>query len=118
MENNAPGGQGNYQGDRRGPMPSYQSNYIQARPHSLPVISTAYLSILSVLPILSVATLPVLPTTTLYHLVRIVHRHLVRTVHRPLVRIVHRQVFTGESGELQIDDQDQDIGVATTVNMP
>ncbi|GJV17898.1 multiple organellar RNA editing factor 1, mitochondrial [Tanacetum coccineum] len=29
MENNAPGGQGNYQGDRRGPMPSYQSNYIQ-----------------------------------------------------------------------------------------
>ncbi|KAI3715674.1 hypothetical protein L6452_22660 [Arctium lappa] len=25
--NNAPGGQGNYQGDRRGPMPTYQSNY-------------------------------------------------------------------------------------------
>ncbi|PWA58672.1 hypothetical protein CTI12_AA398470 [Artemisia annua] len=28
-QNNAPGGQGNYQGDRRGPMPSYQSNYNQ-----------------------------------------------------------------------------------------
>lgn len=25
--NNAPGGQGNYQGDRRGPMPTYQGNY-------------------------------------------------------------------------------------------